>query len=107
MVARKRNPIELLVSGETLGNNMKVGDVVRTGVYVCGEFRPMWLGTVVDISNDEALALVDTGTMHGCARRAHWEQISHLRKEYPNECTCSAKDMPFGQCCKATANAQP
>ena len=61
---------------------MKIGDVVRTGVYVCGEFKPMWLGRIVNISNDGTLALVDKGTMHGCAPIKHWEQISHLRKEH-------------------------
>lgn len=82
-------------------DRIKVGDRVTTGVYVCGEFRPVWLGKVVGISNDRTLALVDIGSMHGCAKNIRTEQISHLRKE-PLECTCTAKDMPFGRCCKTT-----
>ena len=62
-------------------DRIKVGDTVRTGVYVCGEWRPMWLGKVGGISNDGTLASVDIGTMHGCAPNVHTEQISHLRRE--------------------------
>jgi hypothetical protein len=82
---------------------IKVGDKVRTGVYVCGEFRAMWPGIVTGVSSDGTLASVDIGSMHGCAPNVRTEQISHLRKE-PCECTCAAKDMPFGRCCKATPN---
>lgn len=61
--------------------NIKIGDKVRTGVYVCNEFRPMWLGHVVGISSDGTLASVDIGSMHGCAPNIRLEQISHLRLE--------------------------
>lgn len=60
---------------------IKVGDKVRTGVYVCGEWKPMWLGMVTGMSHDGTLASVDVGTMHGCAPRVHTEQVSHLRHE--------------------------
>jgi hypothetical protein len=83
-----------------MSDKIRVGDTVRTGVYVCGEFRPMWLGKVTGISADETLATVDIGTMHGCRANQRTEQISHLRLEEP-ECTCAAADMPFGRCCKA------
>ena len=63
--------------------SIKIGDKVRTGVYVCNEWKPMWLGIVVGISNDGTLASVDTGSMHGCAPIVRTEQISHLRKEQP------------------------
>jgi uncharacterized membrane protein len=62
-------------------NEIKIGDTVQTGVYVCNEFRPMRLGTVTAVSNDGTLASVDVGSMHGCAPWVHIEQISHLRKE--------------------------
>ena len=67
-----------------MSNEIKVGSVVRTGVYVIGEWRPMWLGTVTGISNDGTLATVDVGSMHGCAPNVHLEQISHLRLEPAN-----------------------
>ena len=63
---------------------IRIGDTVRTGVYVCGEFRPMWLGKVVELSSDKTLASVDIGSMHGAARNIHVEMVSHLRKEPPN-----------------------
>lgn len=63
---------------------ISVGSVVRTGVYVIGEWRPMWLGTVTAMSDDGTLATVDVGTMHGCARNEHVEQTSHLRLETAN-----------------------
>jgi len=67
-----------------MSSEIVIGSVVRTGVYVCGEWRPMWLGTVTGISNDETLATVDIGTMHGCAPNVRLEQKSHLRLEPPN-----------------------
>jgi len=60
---------------------IKAGDKVRTGVYVCGEWKPMWLGVVTCVSNDGTLATVDIGTMHGCAPNVRTEQVSHLRRE--------------------------
>jgi len=65
------------------GLGIAIGDRVRTGVYVIGEWRPMWLGIVVDQSEDGTISKVDTGSMHGCAPRLCWEQTSHLRAE-PN-----------------------
>ena len=82
---------------------IKVGEKVRTGVYVCGECKPMWLGMVTGLSSDGAVASVDIGSMHGCAPNMRLEQTGHLRRE-PEECTCVAKDMPFGNCCKLTPN---
>lgn len=60
---------------------IKEGDRVRTGVYVCGEWRPMSAGIVTGISNDGTLATVDKGSLHGCAPIIHTEQVSHLRLE--------------------------
>ena len=64
--------------------DIAVGDTVKTGVYVSGEWRPIWLGKVIAISNDGTLASVDVGSMHGCARNVHTEQTSHLRRETGN-----------------------
>lgn len=64
-----------------MSERIKVGDTVRTGVYVLGEFRQMWLGTVTDVSTDGTLASVDIGTIHGCAVNIRVEQVSHLRTE--------------------------
>ena len=60
---------------------IEVGDKVRTGVYLCGEWKPMWLGTVTGMSSDGTTASVDIGSMHGCAPNLRFEQISHLRRE--------------------------
>jgi hypothetical protein len=37
----------------------------------------------------------------------HWRPYTHpqQRNAVEDECTCSAKDMPFGQCCKTSAVA--
>ena len=81
-------------------SKIKVGDTVRTGVYVCGEFRPMWVGKVIGISIDGSVASVDIGSMHGCRPIIRTEATCDLRHE-PEECDCKAEDMPFGRCCKA------
>lgn len=61
-----------------------IGSLVRTGVYVLGEWKPMFLGKVRSISSDQTLAEVDVMSLHGGAPRVHLEQISQLRLE-PNE----------------------
>ena len=58
-----------------------IGDRVRTGVYVCGEWRPMSLGIVVDMSIDRTLCTVDTMSLHGGRAWLRTEQVSHLRWE--------------------------
>lgn len=62
-------------------SEIKVGSTVRTGVYVCGEWRGMWLGKVEGVSSDGMVATVDIGSMHGCAKNIVFEQVSHLRLE--------------------------
>lgn len=69
--------------GLNVGLGIKIGDRVRTGVYVIGEWKPMWLGMVIDQSDDGSSSKVDIGSMHGCRAIINWEQTSHLRKE-PN-----------------------
>lgn len=61
--------------------NIKVGDRVRTGVYVCNEWKPMHLGIVTSQSNDGTLSNVDIMSLYGGAPRIHLEQTSHLRLE--------------------------
>lgn len=61
--------------------DIKVGDKVRTGVYVVGEWEPMHLGIVTAISNDGTLANVDVMSLHGGKAWIRTEQIAHLRKE--------------------------
>lgn len=60
---------------------IQVGDRVRTGVYVCGEWVPMTLGVVTSISGDGTLANVDVMGLHGGRPWIRLEQVSHLRKE--------------------------
>jgi hypothetical protein len=59
---------------------MKVGDRVRTGVYVCGEWKGMYLG-IITRRIDAQLVEVDVGSLHGCKPWKHIEQESHLRME--------------------------
>jgi hypothetical protein len=59
---------------------MKVGDKVRTGVYVCGEWKGMWIG-IITRRIDSQLVEVDIGSLHGCAPRKQIEQETHLRLE--------------------------
>lgn len=57
---------------------INVGDKVQTGVYVLGQWRPMYDGIVIDRVNDE-LVKVDVGSLHGCQPWIKLEQDSHLR----------------------------
>jgi hypothetical protein len=59
---------------------IRVGDKVRIGVYVCGEFKPMSLAIVVE-DVDAQLCRVDKMSLHGGAPWITLEQKSHLRKE--------------------------
>ena len=79
----QQNEAHISPSELNAGLGIKIGDKVRTGVYVIGEWKPMWLGEIVDQSSDGSSSKVDIGTIHGCAPRTQWEQTSHLRAE-PN-----------------------
>lgn len=59
---------------------IKVGDMVRMGVYVLGEWRPSYSGRVVRLSSDGTVADVDVMSHHGGRAWIHHEQTSHLRK---------------------------
>lgn len=58
---------------------IKVGDMVRTGVYVNGEWRPSYSGRVVNMSFDGSVSDVDVMSHHGGRPWIHKEQTSHLR----------------------------
>lgn len=58
---------------------IRVGDRVRTGVYICGEWKPAFLGIVVDQSFDGTISSVDVMSLHGGRPRIHLETTSHLR----------------------------
>ena len=59
---------------------MKVGDKVITGVYVCGKWKAMRTGIIVQRIDDQ-LVKVDIGSLHGCAPWIQIEQESHLKLE--------------------------
>lgn len=62
---------------------MKVGDRVRTGVYVCGEWKGMYVGVITKRINDQ-LVEVDIGSLHGCAPWKCIEVESELRMDDEN-----------------------
>lgn len=59
---------------------INVGDMVRCGVYVGGEWRPMQSGRVVSQSSDGSVSHVDIGGPHGCAAWVQPEVTANLRK---------------------------
>jgi hypothetical protein len=61
-------------------DEIKVGDMVRCGVYVLGEWRQSYLGRIVQQSSDGAVSHVDVMSHHGGSPWIHFEQTSHLRK---------------------------
>lgn len=63
------------------GLGVVVGDRVRTGVFVCGEWVGMSLGIVVGQSSDGSVSSVDIMSLHGGSPRIQYEQTGHLRKE--------------------------
>jgi hypothetical protein len=65
----------------TTADEIRVGDKVRIGVYVCGEFRPMSLAIVVE-DIDSQLCRVDKMSLHGGAPWITIEQKAYLRKEF-------------------------
>lgn len=62
-------------------HRITVGDRVRTGCYVCGEWRASSPGIVVSMSGDGTMAQVDTMSLHGGAPWIHTERVDHLRWE--------------------------
>lgn len=64
-----------------MSGNIQVGDRVRTGVSVCGEWQPMAEGIVKWVSADGSIADVDVMSLHGGAPWIRTEATSSLRKE--------------------------
>ena len=59
---------------------IKVGDMVRCGVYVCGEWKPSSSGRVVSQSADGSVSNVDIMSHHGGRPWVLPERTDHLRK---------------------------
>ena len=59
---------------------IKVGDMVQTGVYVAGEWRGCYSGHVVRMSGDGGTSEVDVMSLHGGRPWSRFEVTSHLRK---------------------------
>lgn len=57
-------------------NQFKFGDKVQTGVFVCGEFKPTFVGIVTRVIDDQLIE-VDVGSLHGCQPWKKIEQSSH------------------------------
>lgn len=57
---------------------MNIGDKVQTGVYVCGEWKSMYTGIIVNRVNSE-LVNVDVGSLHGCQPVVILKEESKLR----------------------------
>lgn len=64
-----------------MSDTIKVGDYVRTGTYVLGEWRPSYLGEVVSVSDDGTVAQVDVMGIHGGRPWIRFEETRQLRKE--------------------------
>lgn len=58
---------------------IKVGDMVRMGVYVLGEWRPSYSGRVVGMSSDGSVSEVDVMSHHGGRPWVHLVETSHLQ----------------------------
>ena len=63
-----------------MSDEIRVGDMVQTGVYVHDEWRPSYSGRVVHLSPDGTVAQVDVMSHHGGRPWIHHEATSHLRK---------------------------
>lgn len=65
----------------TLEGQIRLGDKVRTGVFVNGEWRPGSPGFVVSQTADGSISGVDIMSLHGGAPWVLQERTDHLRKE--------------------------
>lgn len=66
-------------------SEIRIGDKVRCGVYVGGEWRPSEMGIVVTQSFDRSVSGVDVMSLHGGRPWVRQEQTSHLRKIDPTK----------------------
>lgn len=60
---------------------IKIGDRVRCGVYVCGEWRPSSIGIVASQTPDGTVCGVDIMSLYGGAPWVQQERTDHLRPE--------------------------
>ena len=73
---------------------IKVGDMVQTGVYVLGEWRASYTGRVVQQSSDGTTSQVDVMSHHGGRPWVHFEDTCHLRKLDPPSVLSGARYTP-------------
>lgn len=66
---------------ETAQRPIQVGDRVRCGVYVLGEWYPTYVGIVVSQTVDGSVSGVDVMGLHGGAPWVHQEVTNSLRRE--------------------------
>lgn len=59
---------------------IKIGDKVVTGVFVLGEFKPVYTGIVVAQNCDGTVSDVDVGSITGGRPWIHKESTCLLRK---------------------------
>ena len=59
----------------------RIGDRVRTGVYVLNEWVPMALGIVTNVSSDGASVEVDIMSLHGGAPWKQWRAATDVRSD--------------------------
>ena len=62
-----------------MNDDIQVGDRVRCGVFVAGEWRPMHVGIVVQTVF--GLCAVDRMSLHGGAPWVVWEDARLVQKE--------------------------
>lgn len=64
---------------------IKIGDKVETGVFVLGEWKPLYAGIVIDQSTEGSLSKVDIMSLHGGAPWIILKETSNLRKLLGNK----------------------
>ena len=62
-------------------SQINIGDRVRTGVYIGGEWRPSSPGIVVSKTPDGSVCGVDIMSLHGGRPWVLQERTDHLRPE--------------------------
>ena len=58
---------------------IRIGDMVQTGVCVMHEWKPMYKGRVVQMSSDRSSSQVDIGSPWGATPWIIFERTDHLR----------------------------
>lgn len=60
--------------------NLVIGDMVQTGVYVCGVWLPSNEGKIVSQSADGSVSQIDITSHHGGSPWVYYEATKDLRK---------------------------